>query len=1028
MKTARKRLLFLALCLVLGIVSAKSQAIIYTYPLPSIYTNSACYTLTVNGTTVPVVNYTPVYDYAEFSMSNGTANIQVTAPGQTGITSYNISPEKLGLTGAISGNTLSFTITNSQYLIVSVNGLKPFSLCADSIETNVPPSSGTGIFNVLASPYNADNTGSTLTSTAIQSAINAASAYGSSHGQGIVYVPPGVYLCGNLQIKGNVGLYLQGGSVIRCTGNPANYASNNGYRGSFANVVPAGTVFLSSTNAANVKIYGRGTVDGNGTYMGLTNNFGDNLLIPLNCTNFTIDGVTFRDAAGWALVPSDSTNVLFSNLKIFDNVNDAQDDCVDVDDSQNVTVSDVVGIAGDDTLSTKSYSYPISNVLFEDCLLWSQAIACKVGWEVYTPQYGITYSNIVVYNCQNGVGLAENKGGTSGGGTVQNLTYEDIDVQNTTMGEIGNRAWGTFELQTTNGLATNVFVGNITVRQTSLNGTIGGANSNAIVDGITFSNIYMPGSSAPASNLFQMDIFNQQFYTNLSILPQQSPLPAVYLTAGDASGATSFNSAGNWSDGKAPNSATNYVDAAFVLRAPTKNNATFAGGSLSLYDSATLALKNDNSTTTIGTSAANGLFLDNSTADNVDAANDTLAGYITLLIDGGIFHMPGGTGHTFTVSAAIGGSGPLQIGASGDSGTIKLSGANTYTGGTTFGTSLAGSLTLQLADPGALGATSGALTFNSSNDIVDLDGTSQSIGNLSGSAGTILNNTASSTSTLTVGSGNTGGGIFLGNIVNGNGVVGLAKVGSGTITLGGTNTYTGGTTISGGVLDLTGSASISDSPVIVIGGGAIFDVSGLTSPFGLASGQILSNRTSSAIIAGNFNTGPGKISFTYTAGTPSFIVSNGTLTLSASTIFTVNNTGPALAAGSYLLISNDIAGAPGTVTGTLPAVTVTGSGIATGTTASLRIQNGLQLVVSSMTPSIPVLTSFGISGSTLSFMATNGPRGGNFVLLQSTNLALPISQWTPVLTNFFDGNGNLNLSTNILRLADPQEFYILQAF
>ena len=1027
MKTARKRALFVVLWLVLGIVSARSQAMIDTYPLPSIYTNSTCYTLTVNGVNVPVVNYTPVYDYAEFSMSNGTANIQVTATAQSEITSYNISPEKLGLTGAISGNTLSFTITNTQYLIVSIDGLKPFALCADPMETNVPPSSGTGIFNVLASPYNADNTGSTLTSAAIQSAINAASAYGSSHGQGIVYVPAGVYLCGNLQIKGNLGLYLEGGSVIRCTGNPANYANNNGYRGSFANVVPSGTVFLSCTNAANVKIYGRGTVDGNGTYMGTTNNFGDNLLIPLDCTNFAVDGVIFRDAAGWALVPSDSTNVLFSNLKIFDNVNYAQDDCIDVDDSQNVTVSNVVGIAGDDTLSTKSYSYPISNVLFEDCLLWSQAIGCKIGWEVYTPQYDITYSNIVVYNCQNGVGLAENKGGTSGGSTVQNLTFEDIDVQNTSMGEIGNRAWGTFELETTNGLATNIFVGNITVRQTSLNGTIGGANSNAIVDGITFSNIYMPGSSAAASNLFQMDLFNQEFFTNVTILPLQSPLPAVYLTASDANGATSFNAAGNWSNGKTPGSTTNYVDAAFVLRTPTKGNATFAGGSLSLYDSATLALKNDNSTTTVGTSAANGLFLDNSTADNVDTANDTLAGYITLLIDGGILHMPGGTGHTFAISAAIGGPGALQIGASGDSGIIKLSGINTYTGGTIFGTSLAASLTLQLSIPGSLGATNSALALNSWNDIVDLEATSQSIGSLSGTAGTILDNTASSTSTLTIGCGNTGGGVFSGNIVNGNGVIALTKVGSGTITLGGTNTYTGKTTISGGVLALTGSASIFNSPMIAIAGSATFDVSGLTSPFVLASGQTFSNHTSTAIIAGEFNTGPGNLSLTYATGTPSLVISNGALTLSSSTVCDVNNTGTALTAGSYLLISNDVAGAPGAVTGTLPPVTVTGGGIAPGTTASLQIHNGLQLVVSPITPSIPVLTSFVISGPTLSFMATNGPRGGNFVLLESTNLALPFSQWTQLLTNSFDGSGNLNLSTNILGPANPQEFYMLQA-
>jgi len=1089
-------LVFFALVTLSSGVMAQTSAAIYAYPLPSIYTNSSCYTLTVNGTNIPVVNYTPVYDYAEFSMSNGIANVRVTAPAQTNITSDNISPEKLGITGTSNGNTLSFTITNSQHLIISVNGLKPFALCADPMETNVPPSSGTGIFNVLVSPYNADNTGSTLTSAAIQNAINAASAYGGSHGQGIVYVPAGVYLCGNLHLTNNMALYLQGGSVIRCTGNQANYVTGDGYRGSFANVVPSGTVFLSASNGTNIKIYGRGTVDGNGTYMGLINNFGDNLLIPIYCTNFTADGITFRDAAGWGIVPSESTNVLFTNLKIFDNVSYAQDDCIDVVDSQNVIVSNVVGIAGDDTFSTKSYSYTITNVLFEDSLLWSQYVACKIGWEVYTPQEDITFSNIVVYNCQVGVGLTENKGGNSGGSNVQNLSFNNIDIQNTTMGNLGSQSWGEFELQTANGLATNILVANINVRQTGLNGSIGGIYNNAIVDGITFSNIYMP-TNVLASNLFQMDIFNQQFYTNLTILPAQSALPAVYLTADDPGGTTSFNAAGNWSNDSPPASTNNYVDASFTLRTPTSNNSMFGGGPLSLYDSATLGLKNDNKTTTVGTAATNGLFLDNSTVKNVDTASDTLAGYVTLLTDGGIFRMPGGIGFTFTVSAVVGGVGAFQAGASGDSGAIKLSGANTYTGGTTFGTSLGGSLTLQLSGSGTLGSTNGSLTLNSNYDIVDLNGTAQGIGNLSGTAGTILNNAASTASTLTIGYGNNGGGIFSGNIENGMSALALVKTGSGTITLAGTNTYTGGTTINGGtmelgmandatilpellgtagvtnnsilnlassqgvvisnlvsgsgslvvssgdnvltakdtytgatiinggILALSGSSSISNTPDITIAGGAIFDVSGLSSTFGLAVGQTLSNSTSTAIFAGKANSNSGMFSLTYAAGTPSLMVTNGTLTLSAGTQFNVNNTGPALAAGSYLLISNDTVGTVGAVAGTAPPVAVNGNGLAGAATAALQIKtNGLFLAVT-VIPS-PAITKMSVSGTTLTVMATNGLADTAFVLLESTNLALPPAQWKPVLTNSFDGNGNLNLNTNILNPGNSLEFYMLQ--
>jgi len=48
------------------------------------------------------------------------------------------------------------------------------------------------------------------------------------------------------------------------------------------------------------------------------------------------------------------------------------------------------------------------------------------------------------------------------------------------------------------------------------------------------------------------------------------------------------------------------------------------------------------------------------------------------------------------------------------------------------------------------------------------------------------------------------------------------------------------------------------------------------------------------------------------------------------------------------------------------------------------------------------------------------------VLLSTTNLSKPFSQWTPILTNNLDGGGNLNLSTNILNPAVPQQFFMLK--
>jgi hypothetical protein len=74
----------------------------------------------------------------------------------------------------------------------------------------------------------------------------------------------------------------------------------------------------------------------------------------------------------------------------------------------------------------------------------------------------------------------------------------------------------------------------------------------------------------------------------------------------------------------------------------------------------------------------------------------------------------------------------------------------------------------------------------------------------------------------------------------------------------------------------------------------------------------------------------------------------------------------------------------------------------------------------------PVITSIAVSGTTLTIKAANGPANGAYVWLQSTNLTLPFAAWAPVFTNSFDGNGNINLSTNVVNPSHPHEFYMLR--
>ena len=52
-------------------------------------------------------------------------------------------------------------------------------------------------------------------------------------------------------------------------------------------------------------------------------------------------------------------------------------------------------------------------------------------------------------------------------------------------------------------------------------------------------------------------------------------------------------------------------------------------------------------------------------------------------------------------------------------------------------------------------------------------------------------------------------------------------------------------------------------------------------------------------------------------------------------------------------------------------------------------------------------------GSGFQLAGDSGVSGANFYLLTSTNLALPISNWTRLLTNQFDVGGNFNFTNDI---------------
>lgn len=78
-----------------------------------------------------------------------------------------------------------------------------------------------------------------------------------------------------------------------------------------------------------------------------------------------------------------------------------------------------------------------------------------------------------------------------------------------------------------------------------------------------------------------------------------------------------------------------------------------------------------------------------------------------------------------------------------------------------------------------------------------------------------------------------------------------------------------------------------------------------------------------------------------------------------------------------------------------------------------------------LSPPLPQFSGINVSGKSLTLTATNGAPGEPWALLETTNLALPLSQWTTYKTGNCDANGDV--STNLANAAtNSREFFILK--
>ena len=312
-------------------------------------------------------------------------------------------------------------------------------------------------------------------------------------------------------------------------------------------------------------------------------------------------------------------------------------------------------------------------------------------------------------------------------------------------------------------------------------------------------------------------------------------------------------------------------------------------------------------------------------------------------------------------------------------GNWTLSGTNTYHGPTTI---TAGSLIIGGAGQLGAGSYAGTIPISSGAALTYASSATQTFSGVISGAGSLTNN------------------------------------GAGPLTLTAKNTYTGTTAIGPGATLIIGGAGQLNSGTYA----------GLITNNGVFDYASSSSQTLSGIIGGAgslIDAGSGPLTLTgantYTGNTT---VSAGTLSISSPTLAT-NST---ITVANSAVLKLTFAGTNQVAALVLNGVTQP-PGVYNSTTTPLIAGTG-SLLVPSNGPGIftqpTAITGFSLSGLNVIISGTNGQAGAAYYLLSSTNVALPVNQWTPVATNVPTTAGNYTFTaTNAVFPGALRQFYIL---
>jgi hypothetical protein len=267
--------------------------------------------------------------------------------------------------------------------------------------------------NILTLGAKGDNiTGDTAI---IQMAINKC----SKNGGGTVIIPQNkTFIIKGILLKSNVELHLEENSKLIGNGCEKEYILRQGpFERIRANTSISGLIF--SKNSINIKITGKGSIDGNYKAFIPEGQEDVNHIAfykyprPMvvyfeGCKNVTISDITITNAPFWTIHLVGCVGNNIARLKIYNELKMPNTDGIDIDRCKNTVIKDCIIVTGDDAICPKcteetSQYGDCENILVENCTLTSTSSAIKFGSSSFGNFKNCVFNNIEIKESNRGI-------------------------------------------------------------------------------------------------------------------------------------------------------------------------------------------------------------------------------------------------------------------------------------------------------------------------------------------------------------------------------------------------------------------------------------------------------------------------------------------------------------------------------------------------------------------------------------------------------------------------------------------------